>query len=104
MSTQPRSKNDCDGAGHVFESYADWIRQTRETHEVIEQRRSGCGASLTQYRAAEATGDPPTPDLKVWMVLAGDAPPLIGDVGFGKFQCYVHPGRFAVAGANIGTE
>lgn len=104
LTKQRKSNNDRGGSCRTFESYADWIRQARETHEVIEQRRSACGASLTQYRAAEATGDPPTSDLKLWMVLAGDAPPLIGDVGFGRFKCHVHPGRFAVAGANIGTE
>lgn len=87
-----------------FASYAEWIRQARDTHEVVEQRRSSCGASLTQSRLAESFGDPATPDLKVFLVLAGDAPPTVGDVGFGKFSCHVQPGRFAVAGADVATD
>lgn len=90
--------------GRVFSSYAEWIRQVGDTHEIIEQRQSVCGASLTQTRLAQAIGDPPTPDLKVFMVLAGESPPTVADVGFGRFECHVRPGRFAVAGADIATD
>ncbi|MEM9351694.1 MAG: AraC family transcriptional regulator [Planctomycetota bacterium] len=100
---QATSLSDHEASGS-YGSYADWARQAHKRHEVIEQRVSDCGASLTRSRLSESFGDPATDDLKLFMVVSGEAPPTIGDVGFGKFKCRVSPGRFAVAGAGISTE